>query len=65
MKLKYKTYNFNVALNRQSMRDITVEFDFGADGDTANEEDYTHAYDTAEKKILTFTGATLGTAGGN
>ena len=32
---KYKTYDFNVTLNRQSMSDITVEFDIGAEGDTA------------------------------
>ena len=49
---KYKTYHFNVTLNRQSMSDITVEFDFGADEDSANKEDYTHAYDTAEKEKI-------------
>ena len=63
---KYKTYDFNVTLNRQSMHDITVEFDIGAEGDTALEgadKDYTHTYDTLEKRTLTFTGATSSSAG--
>ena len=34
----YKTYSFNVTLNRQSIQDITVEFAFGAVGDTAKKE---------------------------
>ena len=62
----FKTYTFNVTLNRQSMRDITVEFDFGADSDTAElgeSKDYTHNYDTLAKRTLTFAGATPGTAG--
>ena len=62
----YVTYTFNVTLNRQSMRDITVEFDFGADSDTAElgeSKDYTHNYDTLAKRTLTFAGATPGTAG--
>ena len=63
---KYKTYDFNVTLNRQSMSDITVEFEIGAEGDTAlagADKDYTHTYDTPEKRKLTFTGATSITAG--
>ena len=63
---KYKTYDFNVMLNRQSMSDITVEFDIGAEGDTAlagADKDYTHTYDTQEKRKLTFTGATTSLAG--
>ena len=63
---KYKTYDFNVNLNRQSMSDITVEFEIGAEGDTAfagADKDYTHVYDTPEKRILTFTGATTSSPG--
>ena len=62
----YETYTFNVTLNRQSMRDITVEFDFGAPSDTAEvgaSKDYTHTYDTLAKRTLTFTGATPSTPG--
>ena len=62
----YNVYNFNVNLNRQSMTDITVEFAIGAAKDTALEgvdKDYTHTYDTPEKRKLTFTGATPNTAG--
>ena len=62
----YETYTFNVTLNRQSMRDITVEFDFGAPSDTAEvgaSKDYTHTYNSLEKRTLTFAGATTSTPG--
>ena len=48
------------------MSDITVEFEIGAEGDTAltgADKDYTHTYDTLEKRKLTFTGATPNSAG--
>ena len=62
----YKTYAFNVRLNRESTSDITVDFTIGAVGDTAKEgasEDYTHSYDTVAKRRLTFAGARNGQAG--
>ena len=60
----YNTLIFDVTLNRQSMQDITVEFGFGDSGDTATEDvDYTHSYDTIEKRKFTFSGARPGIAG--
>ena len=62
----YNTYTFDVTLDRQSIQDITVEFAIGAVGDTAKEgasEDYTHSYDTAAKRTLTFNGASNDEAG--
>ena len=62
----YNTYTFDVTLDRQSIQDITVEFAIGAVGDTAKEgasEDYTHSYDTAAKRTLTFNGASNGEVG--
>ena len=51
---------FNVTLNRASTKNITVVFAIGKEGDSAKEgatEDYTHAYVTPTKRILTFTNA--------
>ena len=62
----YNSYTFNVTLNQQSASDVTVEFAIGAVEDTAKEgasEDYTHSYDTAAKRKLTFAGASNGQAG--
>ena len=64
---KYKTYDFNVTLNRQSMSDITVEFVIGTEWGYCVSRYVTRIIPILmippEKRKLTFTGATSSSAG--
>ena len=62
----FKTYTFNVRLNRESTSNITVDFAIGANDDSAKEgamEDYIHDYANPADRRLTFTGKSGNSAG--